>query len=200
MVILIASTRRWSSPSGEEWEGRDGGCELIGSIVPASWGQDGQDRACPPECLLFVPPGAGPASGVEHRPQSTATGTAHPRNPRTSSPGSTSRTRATRRMLCRDRLRWPRSTWPMNVQCSSLPSARASWDSPSSRRRARTRAPNSPAADEMGGLGEIPDTFSSQRAQPSVSRDYASQVNISYTMAKYVLYCGATARPRRWCL
>ena len=76
-------------------------------------------------------------------------------SPRTRSPGSMSRAWATRRMLWRLRLRWPRSTWPMNVQCSSDWSARASWDSPNCWRRVRTRAPNSPAAGEMGGLGEV---------------------------------------------
>lgn len=106
------------------------------------------------------------------------------RSPRTRSPGSTSRARATRRMLWRLRLRWPRSTWPMNVQCSSDWSARASWDSPNCWRRARTRAPNSPAAGEMGGLGEVAGTWSSQRSQLLASRDYVSQANMSYAVGR----------------
>lgn len=123
-------------------------------------------------------------------------------NPETSRPASVARPAAILRMLCRVRLRRPRSTWPTKVQCNPDCSASFSWLHPSWWRRARTRRPNSTAAAETGsrGAGMIGQAHTSHafQSRDDTSHDLASWPDWSYGLGPFVRGGTRPGRRTRW--
>lgn len=100
-------------------------------------------------------------------------------NPRTNSPASTPRPSAILMMLCSDKFRCPRSTWPMYVQCRSQRSASASWLRLRSCLARRTRSPNARVTGDRGGFGAGFGTLQSQSPKDFQSRDDTSYDDVS---------------------
>lgn len=99
------------------------------------------------------------------------------RSPVMSAPASTSRARARRTTVSRSGNTRPCSTWPGVARFKPARSATCSWVSPSSLRRARTRAPNSAASSGfLAGFRAIP--------RPCRHRTNCSTVNSQYHVGR----------------